>query len=101
MMGRKRRNSLSLDSTLRSNSLNKICTFSFAKFARFVIIHSLKDYAKAKQIELLMPVDIEKIMRDQKVDAILDNDEVCERLYPLVPKRMRSKQALKRIVDII
>lgn len=63
-------------------------------------MYRLKDFAKAKQIELLSPVDIGKIMRDQKVDAILDNDEVCKRLYPLVPERMRSKQTLKRIVNI-
>ena len=53
-----------------------------------------------KKNEIDTPINLMKFIRDNKVDSILESDEVCQRLYPLVPEKYRSKEALKYIVCV-
>ena len=69
----------------------------YAKVAYVMCRKTTDELIKKNEAEA--PINLVKFIRDNKVDSILENDEVCQRLYPLVPEKFRSKEALKRIVS--
>ena len=44
------------------------------------------------------PIDLLAFSKERNIVSVLDNEDVCKRLYPFVPEMFRSPAGLKRIV---
>lgn len=45
-----------------------------------------------------LPFDAMRYIKEENVELIFGNPEICERLYPFVPPCLRSAEGLKRIL---
>lgn len=63
-----------------------------------VVILREKEHVVCEEFERSKPLNIISFMKERHVESILDNEDICKRLYPLVPECLRTPAGLKRIV---
>lgn len=66
----------------------------------FFLILREKEQSFVKNSERSKPLNIVTFMKDRHVESIFDNEDICKRLYPLVPECLRTPSGLKRIVRL-
>ncbi|CBK21677.2 uncharacterized protein [Blastocystis hominis] len=57
-----------------------------------------KEKAERDVLYQQLPFDALRYIKEENVESIFGNPEICKRLYPLVPPCLRSVEGLKRIV---
>ena len=66
----------------------------------FFLILREKEHVVREEFERSKPLNIVTFMKDRHVESIFDNEDICKRLYPLVPECLRTPSGLKRIVRL-
>ena len=52
-------------------------------------------------IERTLPLDLMEYAKERNIVSVLDNEDVCKRLYPFVPEMFCSPEGLRKIVSIV
>lgn len=62
------------------------------------IIASQKEKNEKDELKKASPLDLLAFAKERNIISVLDNEDVCKRLYPFVPEVFRTPAGLKRIV---
>lgn len=92
LTSRSRRKACISDSSPPSKLPLRLCTLVENLSARN------KEKAERDVLYQQLPFDALRYIKEENVESIFGNPEICKRLYPLVPPCLRSAEDLKRIV---
>lgn len=57
-----------------------------------------KEHVVREEFERSKPLNVLSFLKERNVESVLDNEDICKKLYPLVPECLRTPAGLKRIV---
>lgn len=79
----------------------ELCLTTLSFHCSFGSSRRQKEKNDRDAIERTLPLDLMEYAKERNIVSVLDNEDVCKRLYSFVPEMFRSPEGLRKIVSIV